>query len=113
MQDAHGKALVLIGGNQAKNAQKQALSQGSKRKHTYLMGFYHIARTEDGVCPPSHGPGVPGVAGDARPRQPCAGQPVHFAYSHNHYHKIASNINEVKCSVQHPSSFPWPVVRVP
>jgi hypothetical protein len=47
---------------------------------------------------------VPGVAGDARPRRPCASQPAHFAYSHPHYHKLASNINEVKCSVQHPTS---------
>ena len=104
MQHAHGKALVLISPNQTKNAQKQALSQGSKQKHTYLMGFCLDPQMGRGVCQPAHGLGVPGVAGDARPRRPCASQPAHFAYSHPHYHKLASNINEVKCSVQHPTS---------
>jgi adenine-specific DNA-methyltransferase len=80
MQHAHGKALGLIIRNQVKNAQKQALSQGSKQKHTYLMGFCHAPQTGPWMGPPSHGLGVPGVGGDAGPRRPCAGPPAHFAY---------------------------------
>lgn len=104
---------MFICREKAQKAQKKALGESSRQKHTYLMGICHDPQMGCGVCQPSHGPGVPGVAGDARPRRPCAGQPAHFAYSHPHYHKLASNINEVKCGVQHPSSFPWPVVRGP
>ena len=113
MQHAHGKALVLISPNQTKNAQKQALSQGSKQKHTYLMGFCLDPQMGRGVCQPAHGLGVPGVAGDAGPRRPCAGQPADFAYSHYHYPKLASNFKEVKCRVEHPSSLPWPAGQGP
>jgi hypothetical protein len=63
---------MLIIRNQTKNAQEQALSQGSKQKQAYLMGFCRDPQTGEWVGPPSHGLGVPGVSGDARSRRPCA-----------------------------------------
>jgi len=50
MQRAHGKALVLIGRNPAKNVQEKALGHGSKQKHTCLMGFLHDPQTGRGCA---------------------------------------------------------------
>jgi hypothetical protein len=84
---------VLISCNQTKNKQKQGLSQCSKEKHTNLMGFCDNPQTGHWLRPPSDGLGVAGVAEDARPRRSYAAQPAHFAYSHRHYYKLASNPN--------------------
>jgi len=91
-----------------KRRRKRLLWQGFPAIHTYLIELLHYPKLLGWACQPSHGLGASGVAGDASPRRPCAGQPAHFACSHHHYRKLASNSNDVKRKIDQPASCPWP-----